>query len=336
MARAADHTQGRSRPRAHQLGARLSLVVAAGAALSGPAAAQVGTAEGFVNAQAKIEGDSVLVWSDKVPKPEAVRFGWSKTTNPNLMNKEGLPASPFRTDCGAFTFSHTRRFLHSTLVEISAGHTPGVIRYTLDGSTPTAESPAYAGPVRLTRTATVSARLFAADGRTSLVARADYTRARPVEWEGKQLVAGLNYELFEGNWSKLPDFDSLRPAEKGSVDRLGLLPAGDRALYGMRFTGYIDIPKDGDYTFTLASDDGSKLSIGGKDVLLHDGIHPAVEKRSTKVPLKAGKHPIVISYFQGGGTSAITLAYEGPGINKQPVPETSLLRTEAEAPSPNR
>ncbi len=51
----------------------------------------------FVKAQAKIEGDRVVVTSPDVPKPTQVRFGWSNTANPNLMNKEGLPASPFRS-----------------------------------------------------------------------------------------------------------------------------------------------------------------------------------------------------------------------------------------------
>jgi sialate O-acetylesterase len=52
----------------------------------------------FVEAKAAIDGKSVLVWSDAVPKPVAVRFGWRQDADPNLMNKEGLPASCFRSD----------------------------------------------------------------------------------------------------------------------------------------------------------------------------------------------------------------------------------------------
>jgi sialate O-acetylesterase len=52
----------------------------------------------FYKARAEISGDSVLVWSEKVPAPVAVRFGWHQHATPNLGNKEGLPASPFRTD----------------------------------------------------------------------------------------------------------------------------------------------------------------------------------------------------------------------------------------------
>jgi sialate O-acetylesterase len=52
----------------------------------------------FWNADAEIAGDTVVVWSPRVKDPKAVRFGWHQLAVPNLVNKEGLPASPFRTD----------------------------------------------------------------------------------------------------------------------------------------------------------------------------------------------------------------------------------------------
>jgi sialate O-acetylesterase len=52
----------------------------------------------FVPAEVSLEKDSVLVRSPKVPKPVAVRFAWHEEARPNLMNQEGLPAAPFRTD----------------------------------------------------------------------------------------------------------------------------------------------------------------------------------------------------------------------------------------------
>jgi sialate O-acetylesterase len=57
-----------------------------------------GTDKKFVWAKAIIEGDRVIVWNDDIIAPVAVRYGWAD--NPegaNLYNKEGLPASPFRT-----------------------------------------------------------------------------------------------------------------------------------------------------------------------------------------------------------------------------------------------
>lgn len=52
----------------------------------------------FYNAQAEIRGDTVLVWCDKVTEPVAVRYGWANCPVVNLWNKDGLPATPFRTD----------------------------------------------------------------------------------------------------------------------------------------------------------------------------------------------------------------------------------------------
>jgi len=52
----------------------------------------------FVWAEAKIDGGTVVVWSNSVAQPTAVRYSWAKNPIGNLCNKAGLPASPFRTD----------------------------------------------------------------------------------------------------------------------------------------------------------------------------------------------------------------------------------------------
>ena len=52
----------------------------------------------FHPAQAKIDDETVVVWSDEVPNPVAVRYAWGAADEPNLKNKAGLPAATFRTD----------------------------------------------------------------------------------------------------------------------------------------------------------------------------------------------------------------------------------------------
>lgn len=52
----------------------------------------------FHDAAARIDGRTVVAGSGSVPHPVAVRFGWHQEAQPNLVNREGLPASPFRTD----------------------------------------------------------------------------------------------------------------------------------------------------------------------------------------------------------------------------------------------
>ncbi len=57
-----------------------------------------GDDEKWVWADARIDGDTVVVSSPEVERPEAVRFGWADYPVVNLYNEAGLPASPFRTD----------------------------------------------------------------------------------------------------------------------------------------------------------------------------------------------------------------------------------------------
>ncbi len=71
-------------------------MIAKGDKLTGFAVA--GEDKKFVWADAKIEGDTVVVSSKDVAKPVAVRYAWANNPECNLYNKEGLPASPFRTD----------------------------------------------------------------------------------------------------------------------------------------------------------------------------------------------------------------------------------------------
>ena len=52
----------------------------------------------FVPASAVVDGPTVLVSSDEIANPTAVRFGWAMVPDGNLFNREGIPAAPFRTD----------------------------------------------------------------------------------------------------------------------------------------------------------------------------------------------------------------------------------------------
>jgi sialate O-acetylesterase len=73
------------------------LVARGGEALGGFAVA--GADGRFVWAEARVDGERVVVWSERVPEPVAVRYAWSNgPVGLALYNREGLPAAPFRTD----------------------------------------------------------------------------------------------------------------------------------------------------------------------------------------------------------------------------------------------
>jgi len=82
------------------------------------------------------------------------------------------------------------------------------------------------------------------------------------------------------------------------------------------FEGELEITTAGAYTFSLASDDGSKLYVDGKTVVDNDGDHGVITKAGS-VELQPGKHPIRVEWFNGGGGAWLGAYYEGPGVPRQ-------------------
>ncbi len=139
------------------------------------------------------------------------------------------------------------------------------------------------------------------------------------------LTPGLFVDLYSGNWNKLPDFSKLTSAGRNVAGDVSLdASLKGKNYYGLRFTGYVNVPTDGVYGFFIASDDGSRICIGNQVVTDHDGLHGANEKAGF-IPLKAGYHPITIEYFQRDGGSDLKVYADGPGFAKQALPSTSLF-----------
>ena len=137
-------------------------------------------------------------------------------------------------------------------------------------------------------------------------------------------LPGLTNRYFEGSWDKVPDFASLTGAASSVVNTIDLTAAKRRESYALEFTGFVRVPADGVWTFTLTSDDGSRLWIGDGEVVANDGNHGPREV-SGLVALAAGLQPIRIGYFQGGGGGSLSLRWSGPGVRDQPIPAAALL-----------
>ncbi|QDV06776.1 PA14 domain protein [Planctomycetes bacterium Poly30] len=94
--------------------------------------------------------------------------------------------------------------------------------------------------------------------------------------------------------------------------------------FALRFSGLIDLETAGDYTFHVASDDGSRLYIGGELLLDNGGVHP-VREASGSITLEAGLHPIVLEYFEAEGGQALKVEWVRPGATeREAIPATAL------------
>lgn len=75
-------------------------------------------------------------------------------------------------------------------------------------------------------------------------------------------VNGLEYSCYDVDGEVLPDFALLTAVKTGTVSNFDLSVISRSEHVGLRFTGYLQIPRDGLYTFYLTSDDGSQLFVG--------------------------------------------------------------------------
>jgi putative heme-binding domain-containing protein len=162
-----------------------------------------------------------------------------------------------------------------------------------------------------------------------------YARVRPLLYEAPTgpgpASRGLKVDFISG----VPENAALETLAAMKVRRSGVASEisleqkiiEHRDRFALRFTGSIHIPKDGDYTFSIASDDGSRLYLDGRLAVDNDGNHGLVEKSGT-LKLKAGPHAIAVTYFDSGGDDGLSASWQGPGFAKERIPG-HVLGTEA-------
>lgn len=134
-------------------------------------------------------------------------------------------------------------------------------------------------------------------------------------------LTALKFALYLGDWKKLPDFATLKPHREGEVpDKLIQIKLDDyKHEFGIVYTGKLTAPKDGEYTFSIAGDDGVRLLIDGKKVAELDGIHPSTEIKEGKTKLKAGEHELRLEYFQGAGEAEVYAAWRSEDFTNTPL-----------------
>ena len=138
-------------------------------------------------------------------------------------------------------------------------------------------------------------------------------------------IAGLKWEYYESSFGGCADFDKLKPKASGDTAELTTKLAQREQSFGLRFTGLIEAPADGEYTFSTESDDGSTLDVDGKRIVDNDGDHSPVEK-SGKVKLTKGLHGFEVRFYQNGAGFEFKVRWAGPGFTRQAIPATSLKR----------
>ena len=245
--------------------------------------------------------------------------GTSRVSTVSRARFKAPDAPVFETKPGLFTDAITMAFK-------PLDDTDATIRYTTDGSEPTLRSLTYKAPFAVKGTTTIKTKAFWPSGLSSSTATASFVKAqyRPAE-DVASKTPGLHYAYYQGLWPVLPDFDALQALNTGTANSIDVFSIRQRDdHFGIVYKGYIEVPEDGIYTLFLASDDGSKLYMGEELLIDNDGQH-GVNEVAGEIALEAGTHPIRIEFFEFGGGESLSLGYSGPGIEKQPVPDTAFF-----------
>ncbi len=151
------------------------------------------------------------------------------------------------------------------------------------------------------------------EAREATLTLAPYPTKAGLPYDGRE--RGLNYRLYQGRFTKCPDFDKLTPIASGTIARLKLdeipqLPADD---YALLLEGYIEVPRTDVWAVVIGSDDGSRAYVDGALIAANDGPHP-LQWSSGRVRLEKGLHPVRIEYFEATGEADLQVLLSRDGL----------------------
>jgi alpha-L-fucosidase len=216
-------------------------------------------------------------------------------------------------------------FLDRSEITMSKTENLSEIRYTLDGTPPTATSAVYDGPVTVDHSTTVTAACFRDGKPVSGISSITVNKVTPSPGRNvPEAKPGLLFNLYRGSWDLIPDYNGLKPNLTGVATDFSMANKADEEEFSIDYQGFINIPSDGIYTFTLTSDDGSKLYLGNNLLIDNDGLHGATSKTG-EIALGKGLHAIRISFFEKTGGNTLDLLWKTGNGNPEPVPGSAFL-----------
>ena len=152
---------------------------------------------------------------------------------------------------------------------------------------------------------------------SSYLLRSQSQRAAEREDRRPGLVVKV-YEAPDLQRGGLARLDDLKPVATEVVQEINVDARTRDNQFGLRFTGFLEVPTDGQYRFHLSSDDGSRLYVGGALVVDNGGVH-GTEMVSGGADLVAGSVPIEVTFFEASGGEVLSLEWEGPGVSRGPL-----------------
>lgn len=139
---------------------------------------------------------------------------------------------------------------------------------------------------------------------------------------------GLRGEYFDARDPDLGEARVVQVDERLDFEWPGGVPVGATLLpdgtFSARWTGFVELPQAGAWTFATSADDGVRLTVGGQEVIDDWTGTAGTSDEGVFVAAQPGWVPIELRYLNAGGPGHLRLEFEGPGRPRTVIPPTSL------------
>jgi hexosaminidase len=218
-----------------------------------------------------------------------------------------------------------RVFTDEATLTINNPLTGYVIRYTTDGTLPSASSRLIGKGVKIDKSTHFKVAAFNPAGRRGDIYDVDYQKQALAESvKASDTKAGLAADYYKAYYKNTAGMNNAKPDSSFTAYSVSVPQSVKVPSFGIRYRGYINIPQDGIYTFYLTCDDGGVLKIANKMAVDNDGLHSAVEKNGQSA-LKKGLQPFALDFIEGGGGFTLKLKYSFNGSAPQDIPDAWLV-----------
>lgn len=285
-----------------------------------------------------IKGAQANLWAEMIPTEQQAEFQmyprmialaertWTNNTNRFEDFSQRLLKQYPRLDALGVNyrlpdidgFAQENVFIESTDFIVNSPLPDMNIHYTLDGSIPTLNSSKLSRSITISQPTFLKMALFSSGGVRGEIYELNFqptTLKQAVVVENP--LDGLHCDFFDKY------FKSTREIQ-GTPDE-GFIVSNIKApketnAFGLRFSGYIEVPETDTYSFFFNCDDGGVLYIGDEIVVDNDGQHSAIMK-SGQVVLEKGLHPFRLDFLEAGGGYTLKLQYSSMGNKVEDIPD---------------
>jgi hexosaminidase len=272
-----------------------------------------------------IKGVTGAIWTEYVRTPARVEYtllpkllaiaelAWTPLKNKNYrhFSENRLPRNLAKLDAKGISYSvppaigavDTIMQGQQFTIELKPSVEGAKIHYTIDGYPPNETDYIYTKPLTFKipegQQRELQTVVITPSNNKSVVTRTlMYNRPQP-ENNTYNTVNALIYRLAKGSFKSVNELDQTAAFRSDTTSSFEIPGLSDIKNYGVVYDGYLKLPLDGNYSFSLSSTGASQLFIDDKLIVDNDGLHALQEKKGDVVVLK-GLHRVRIKYIHPG------------------------------------